>query len=934
MKPLFSILLGLSALTIFGVDSGYGNQIEKQYLRKNVSFAPSGTFWRFTKKDRVEFENGVLTLMPKADGSISRASCVLGSYSTGDAYRVTFEYRSQKPFTVHLSVSSAEYRSRHLSGSEHRVPASAEWKKFSTVMKVPPMRHSTRFFILGCKDGNIEIRNPEIVEQEPADAASGRSLVIDGKKCPAIYWSRSNEAGELNDREAAQMFRFALRRCGGRLLPIREARTAEDFKSPGLFIGKAAEKAGFQFGAYGKGGFSGVSAPGRVGISGHLWGGVHLGALYALEKIGIRYLSEDNFRFPAKGDFQLSNWKQTLTPALPIRSTESRAGRYLLKGYTPARYTDYSRYVDGLGGHSGASLLPATEFAAKHPEYYALQENGNRLLPKGPGDTHYCLTHPDVIRIFADRLKEIMRCTPSTFLYSVYDGDGANLYCRCTRCKAVGTPTDLYIHFANEVGKITTKEFPDKYLMTISYVDTFNPPTRVRPDRNTLIGWCAYSSVAWGAQNNYVHLYNETGRKNLQDWTRISKGHMFFFAHPVNYREMLNVHPKHLFNNTLVRYAARNGWLGLSNCFYVCTYSNGSVPGSNSFHDLGMYLQTWIAIDPSVDEKKLAAGFIRDYYGPAAGEMQQYYDLIEAEPVRRNWAQGCEELKRGFITPDLAEKCLKLLDAAEKKAGNGPFRMYVMKEKIPFLWTMLTDICRGQANITRKNFPQYATRLAEFCRLCQERGIGYMNRPNYAKTWFQDCHLLKIGNKPPWYKDSMVQQLMKDPVAVLGATIPNVQKITPEGIVIGVDGFAGGIKSRQCGWMRQTQGPAVCLRRISSTFGVTQTTLCLTEPPKGPVRMVINGIDDEKKAKTTKIEILINGKRVFTGFAPFEKRRWSKAAFMIPAGVLQKGENDIMIRNITEDTEKDGECGAAFVTARNYFWGWLLFDEILFEKVK
>lgn len=68
------------------------------------------------------------------------------------------------------------------------------------------------------------------------------------------------------------------------------------------------------------------------------------------------------------------------------------------------------------------------------------------------------------------------------------------------------------------------------------------------------------------------------------------------------------------------------------------------------------------------------------------------------------------------------------------------------------------------------------------------------------------------------------------------------------------------------------------------------------------------------------------------GAGTFLSQTGRKATIDLPAGLLQKGGNEIQFRNTTPDTEaaQDGEGGDLFRAKRNYFWGWFNLDKVTF----
>ena len=333
-----------------------------------------------------------------------------------------------------------------------------------------------------------------------------------------------------------------------------------------------------------------------------------------------------------------------------------------------------------------------------------------------------------------------------------------------------------------------------------------------------------------------------------------------------------------------------------------------------------------ISINPDLDLEKEIDHFMVLYYGPAAKAMRKYFNLIHADVRKRNFEQAVDTIVRGFITKELAAKAYACFREAERLTANSPvFAERVGLEKIYLLWSDLTDNNRANGRIDHSELKEYAEKLAEFCRLNKVNRLGEIwGNPTYK--WLWEAAVLKIGQKCPFYNDPVIVQLMKEPFAALQNSIPRVQEKKEYGIFIPASGVFGGYKSNS-NWLRAKTVDAVQLRRASSGYGFAQVLLILEGKPQKDVIMRIEGIDNEKKTDAF-MEISVNGKVVFKGKNPWKKEKWSDADFLLPADVLQKGENTVTLKNITPDTEKDEFIGDQFRTKRNYFWGWFMFTGI------
>ena len=907
------------------------NLIRSDYFRPLVSFYNAKTLWQPHKKQKFEILD--YTLVMKAGGKSNSAGLPVPiAYSTAEAFDVSFAYKADGRCSFAMTFGHMEkYTPKSVSRS---LPPSSKWKDFKIrIPKSPRAMSAALTFYCSGENAAFSLKDLVVREVEPV-SESGRKLYLNGKECEAIYWAPGDTANSYYDRKAAQMLRFALFRTGGKLIPVKKAVTESDYRTNAVFIGTAAEKCGRlakkEISSVKEGGYVMKLTGNKLAIAGKRPGGVFLGVVDLLERMGISYLATDLFTKPHGDTLALKEFVQSRNPAVPMRLQDTL--RYLrpeLRGYSPHEEFANYRIINSFEGacHSVTSLLSIAEFGKTKPEFFALQADGRRMPPDtNAAVVQYCMSNTELTSLLAERLIEVMKADPYSTYYPFQPGDGAGRFCRCQECEKMGSATDRLLAWTNRVAEKTSRVFPEKKLLTFSYVDTYEPPVKVLPHKNVYVEYCPYHPEVWGSQIYYGHEYNKTGKEYMSAWEKRIPDQMAAFTYPVNYAEIQNVWPAFHANCEFSKRYARNRYRVVEHCFFVPTFGNGTVLGSHSFADLSIYVQARLLIDPETDIDSMVTRFMKHYYGPAAPAMRKYFDLINAEPEKRKWSQNCEMARRGFVTPELAAECLKYLHEAEAEAGQTMYRRYVLKEKLPLLWSDLTDNCRGTGKIAIHNFKTYAARLAEYCKTSRELGVTYV-KPQ-IEQWFWNTAVYKIGKTKPWYDDPAVVRLMENPEKALGAVIPNCQEAISGGCRIPVKGLLGGQEQRS-NWFRQEVALSKCLRRPTSGFGTVQAVLRLEKSPGDKVLLRIRGIDNEKKEKAL-MELLVNGKNIYRGIVPWGKRAWTAEEFTIPAGLLRKGENDIVIRNITQDTEVDGLGGVNFAAKRNYFWGWFMIDRLDF----
>ena len=130
-----------------------------------------------------------------------------------------------------------------------------------------------------------------------------------------------------------------------------------------------------------------------------------------------------------------------------------------------------------------------------HPEYLALQKNGERgTAKKGSRDAEFmklCVSNEDVVDAIV--AKYVKAGKPKFFNICPNDGYG---FCRCEKCKALDCPqtqderelnmsqavslTDRYVNFWNRIARKIVAIRPDAMLDTYAYSCYRNPPRRER----------------------------------------------------------------------------------------------------------------------------------------------------------------------------------------------------------------------------------------------------------------------------------------------------------------------------------------------------------------------------------------------------------------------------------------------------------------------
>ena len=875
----------------------------------------------------------------------------LAAFASGPAYRVKFKYRSTVKASLNTAGSTMDRPKNGFSPwNDKPVPVSAEWREFVWDMPAPQQDCESFNLTLKCAKGEgfVEMKGLSVVDVAPEDK-SGKPLVVNGRCVTEVcLYAKDTPRRRESDIRAALMFRFALREAGGEWLPVREVSDKSEVGANAVLVGRLAIDAGVVKASEQKkvegltGGWTTAAKGSRLGLAGAVPAGVQRGAWRVLERLGIVYLGSDLFKPFAGKAFSTDDFEETVLPPIPFPTVKKRVGinaelRGRAVGLTANLSIGSVPEKSELTSHTIGFIVTIPEFRETHPEYFALQSDGTRLLDATPSRAHYCWTAPGLVELVAARYGEMMRENPEAPFWPLTPGDGGKKNCKCERCAAVGSMADCYMDFANRVAELTSREFPENRIEIFSYVDNPEPPKDIKAHKNLDVHYCVYPPAYWQSCMVVPHPANARGEKALEDWRRKCCPNISLNNYTMQCGEWMNCWPGFRADAWFSRDFAEHRSFTAGHHGLHPAHRGGLIGDSCSFADLDLFVLTRLETDPAQDELKLAHDFIGWYYGAAAGPVRRYFDLITEEPRRRDWIQNCEQHLRGFVTKELASKAFPMLDEAERLAADDPdLLVRVRKLSIPFHWTYLDGIGRGRGNVSKEEFKPWANRVAHFAKMCVESGLCYMGNIT-PKQWFREnvmCDVDVDEKTTRWRVDPKIRELIADPEKVLGGDFPNMQKRTADGWEIPPEGMKGGRYKERSFWRRKGGASVRSVWRESSGYGFLFTRLDLDETPTSAAKMVLSGIDCEKEAVAL-IEVKVNAKVVYAGPVKWGKDAHSDWMIDLPAGLLKTGDNEIQLRNTTPDAEadKDGLCGDAFRAARNYHWGWFMLDKLSFVFV-
>jgi hypothetical protein len=289
-------------------------------------------------------------------------------------------------------------------------------------------------------------------------------------------------------------------------------------------------------------------------------------------------------------------------------------------------YRQLSDAQGGTMGYTGGfchtltnSILPASQYFATHPEYYAWNSDTKTRDPN-----QLCLTNPDVLRLVIQQVRDILAANPNTQIISLTQNDNGD-YCTCDNCKAIdayeGSHSGTLIHFVNAVADAIKDDYPNVAIDTFAYQYTRKPPLHVVPRANVIVRLCSIECCFAHPLSDTNCADNANFNSDLLGWQKLCN-RIYIWDYTTNYSNFLGP-----FNNFGViqqnmQFFAENNVKGI--------YEEGNYMASQcnaEFAELRAYMLAKLLWNPNLDYDKTMNDFLRAYYGKGWQYVREYIDM-------------------------------------------------------------------------------------------------------------------------------------------------------------------------------------------------------------------------------------------------------------------------------------------------------------------
>ncbi len=327
--------------------------------------------------------------------------------------------------------------------------------------------------------------------------------------------------------------------------------------------------------------------------------------------------------------------------------------------------------LEFAGGHAFTHW--AEKYHDEYPEYFALQPDGTRPIFPDARTVKLCHSNPEVWQRWMEDVARQIEKNPLKTVFHASPNDGYTTgHCVCEDCLAWDHPeaeqfvfiwqgasqryvalTDREVRFANELARMLKETYPDKeyYVQIHAYGYSRPAPKGIVPADNVLI-----SSVA-----NF-HLLGDENERAVQqkqdyaDWAEVAP-HLMWRPNVGNAVGRQTGMPLLSVDQTVAdfRYVAERNAKGI---FFDTMWAHWSNQGPY------YYLLVHLAWNPWLDADALMERYYQAAFGPAAGVMANYWQLLSDTREAAFAAQGDGLPYTEFFTDALFEQANLYLDEA------------------------------------------------------------------------------------------------------------------------------------------------------------------------------------------------------------------------------------------------------------------------------
>ncbi|MCK7482460.1 MAG: DUF4838 domain-containing protein [Candidatus Moduliflexus flocculans] len=263
------------------------------------------------------------------------------------------------------------------------------------------------------------------------------------------------------------------------------------------------------------------------------------------------------------------------------------------------------------------------------------------------------------------------------------------------RCRRRRGPAGTLLRFVNAVAADLEAEFPE-WPSTRSPTSTpGSRPGSSGPGRTSLSASAASSARSPGRST--IRSTSPSSRTSTAG--REIAGRLFVWDYTTNFSHYVQPHPNYGVLGPNLRLFTKKNVRGV--------FEQGAYQSWGSeMAELRAWVLAKLLWDPASTRIGLRDDFLKGYYGPAAGALDDFLETLEAAVDRSGDALGCySPADAGFLSLDTLLRSRRILDRAERRARrSAEFGRRVRRAGLPVEYVVVTrwEELRDEARRTGK----------------------------------------------------------------------------------------------------------------------------------------------------------------------------------------------------------------------------------------
>ena len=496
--------------------------------------------------------------------------------------------------------------------------------------------------------------------------------------------------------------------------------------------------------------------------------------------------------------------------------------------FWPGRPDDWERFQRlKLGSYKYSGGHAYTDWWEKyhvaHPDYFALKPDGTRTPESwggkpNPEAVKLCVSNPQVWTQWLENAQARLRADPKLSIVSASPNDGGG-FCTCEKCRAWDHPAgpfagaDRYVKYWNILARGLKERFPDRevWVGAYAYSSYKEPPIAETLEKNIAIGYVGHFPLA----NDTTTAKEQAAWKAWSDQASAMVYRPNLFHYSGGFLGIPSVALRRTIRD--FRFLAENKCIGLQ---------VDGLPHSFQTQGVQYYLMIQLAYDPYQDGEALLKDYYKRAFGPAAGDVEAYFNMMEEAheqilntPGFRHssgaWRELIDSCRRVY-TPELLAAAEKTLASADAKAAQGPecyrLRVEVLRKGLEFT-RLQVEIMHAMKQVRdskgkeREDAIRKATELCElrdkkekagegtFRKWYKDRVRDYMGPPSeelIQAAQYPEAHFLPANWKVAWTDDFERAELGADWKILNGSwSVKEGQLVTAGGAILSARKFPG-----------------------------------------------------------------------------------------------------------------------------------------------